>query len=60
MTLKEAIEIGEYIDKAETIMWMPHHYKALKLLIEAGKRDVHNRLINNHPDQAKLPGETEE
>ena len=34
--------------------------EADRLSVEALKRDVHNRLINNHPDQAKLPGETED
>ena len=60
MTLKEAIEIltiwreeGEIIDSEKLD-------KAEKLGIEAGKHIEHNRLVNNHPDQALLPGETKE
>lgn len=32
---------------------------SVQLGIEALKRDLDNRRINNHPDQALLPGETE-
>lgn len=37
-----------------------HGAESIGLGIEALKRDQNNRLIDNHPDQALLPGETEE
>ena len=60
MTLDEAIKTSEYIVKAETIVFLPSHYEAVQLLIEAGKRIKLWRQDNVYPDYALLPGETEE
>ncbi len=60
MTIRKAIEILDYIDKAETIMWSPEHYAALQLGIEALKRLEKAREDNYLIRKNLLPGETEE
>jgi len=60
MTLDEAIKTSEYIVKAETIVFLPSHYEAIQLLIEAGKRLQYYRPIMAHPIIWPLRGETEE
>jgi len=58
--LEKAIEILRYIDEAETIMWQPDHYDALKLGIEALKQLKANREYGPMAGTGLLPGETTE
>ena len=60
MNIPKAIELNKEAENSLRKGKHPDHADAVALGIEALKRDVHNRLVNNHPDQAKLPGETEE
>lgn len=60
MNLSKAIEILDRPFEDDTPQSFHDLRDAIKLGREALKRDVKNRLINNHPDQAKLPGETPE
>ena len=60
MNIPKAIEILRYIDEAETIMWQPDHYDALKLGIEALKRIQSARGQWTVSPLHLLPGETTE
>ncbi len=60
MNIKEAIEIlGGYVYEEKPCP-VGLFDEATRLGIEALKHINHNRRVDNHPDQAKLLGETNE
>jgi len=60
MTLPEAIKINKDVRAVHLLHGEMFAADAIQLGIEAMKRDLHNRRVDNHPDQALLPGETED
>lgn len=60
MSLLKAIETITFENGATLPPRNDDFWRAVLLGREALKHIQANRRINNHPDQAKLPGETEE
>jgi len=60
MTIDEAIEMLNHLSCPQSRWLVPHHKGAVKLGIEALKREKYNRLHQPNLIFGKLPGETEE
>jgi len=60
MTIDEAIKILKTIYNDINVGQQDDDLDATKLGIEALRHINHNRRVDNHPDQAKLPGETKD
>ena len=60
MTIDKAIEILERSYQAQLQIWEKVHFTALKLGIEALKREKEYREILAYPEMHFLPGETPE
>lgn len=60
MKLSKAIEIGKLMSKEKVYLLSPDVDNALQVLIEAGERIQHGRLLHNLHCRRRLPGETEE
>jgi len=60
MKLPKAIEIGELNIKEVGRKMSPDTLDALKLLVEAGKREMEHRELDIDTRFGLLPGETEE
>ena len=60
MTISEAIAIDTYLVKEQTIIYLPHHYAAIKLGIEALKEIKKRRPTVPWITPTILPGETKE
>lgn len=60
MKLAKAIKTTDTLIKHPKIVYTADDLDALKLLIEAGKREVASRARYDNEDPWLLPGETEE
>jgi len=60
MKLPKAVEIGELNIKEAGKKMPPDTLDALKLLVEAGKREIEHRELDIDTRFGLLPGETEE
>lgn len=58
MTLDRALEVTDEDGRESGEGTWEEYLEAIKVGREALQRINHNRLINNHPDQALLPSET--
>lgn len=58
MKLDNAIEIVIKLERTLAPTMSADGTDAILLLIQAGRRIQRNRLIGNHADQKKLPGES--
>ena len=60
MNLEKAMQVSRQILDGKELPSYADRNAAIALGFEAMQRDEKNRLIDNHPDQALLLGETEE
>lgn len=60
MKLSKAVELGEIAKEGFPVGDAEEYYKAMELLIEAGKEVKEARLMGNILPHTLLPGETKE